>query len=166
MRLLLLLQTACLLAACAPAPVAPPVTPAAPAAIGCQAARTADFEGQGEQQLRAYLAWLAQTHGKPVALKPSHMELAVVRSEPKPGPAGVQVGEVSCGANGYRITLYRDGLAGRPLAVAYETLAHEFFHVVQIRRDKLDCESSKGNRERYEREATDFARKRVRRCTK
>jgi len=154
------------LAACAPAPVATSVTPALPATFSCSAARDADFEGAGEQKLRAFLAWLAQNHGKAVGLKVAQVSLAIVRGDPKPGPAGVQVGEISCTPDDYRITLYRDGLAGRPLAVTYGTLAHEFFHVVQIRRDKLNCESSKGNRERYELEATDFARKLVPRCTR
>jgi hypothetical protein len=159
---------ACALAlvACAPAPVAAPVPPAAPAKFSCQPARAADFEGEGEQRLRAYLAWLATNHGKPAALKPSQIALAILRGEPKPGPAGVQVAEVSCNADDYRIALYRTALSGRPLAVAYETVAHEFHHVVQIRRDKLACESPKGERAAYEREATEFARKLVPRCSR
>jgi hypothetical protein len=154
------------LAACAPAPVAAPVTPALPATFSCATARDQDFEGAGEQKLRAFLAWLAQDHGKAVGLKVSQVSLAIVRGDPKPGPAGVQVGEISCSPDDYRITLYRNALAGRPLAVAYETLAHEFHHIVEIRRDRLACEARKGARAAYEKEATDFARKLVRRCTR
>ena len=154
---------ACALALAACAPPVPQVKPAAPEKFSCAAARDADFEGEGEQQLHAYLAWLAVNHGKP-GLEPSQVSLAIVRTYPKPGPAGVQVGEISCNADDYRITLYRNALAGRPLAVAYETLAHEFHHIVQIRRDRLACEARKGERAAYEREATEFARKRVPSC--
>ena len=162
MRLWVLLQSACFLAACAP--LGPRVEPAAPETFSCAVARDADFEGEGEHQLRAYLAWLAVNHGEPAALKPSQVSLAIVRGDSKPGPAGVQVGEISCNSDDYRITLYRDALTGRPLAVAYDTLAHEFHHVVQIRRDKLACEARKGQRAAYEREAAAFARKLVPRC--
>ena len=162
------LPVACVLAlaACAPAPVAPPVKPALPSTFSCSAARDLDFEGAGEQRLQAFLAWLAVNHGKPARLTPAQVSLAIVRGTPKPGPAGVQVGEISCDKDDYRITLYRNALSGRPLAVTYETLAHEFHHVVQIRRDQLACEASKGKRADYEREADAFARKLVRRCSR
>jgi hypothetical protein len=165
MRPLLLPQLACLLAACATAPETVP-PPAAPPPIGCEAARAADFEGAGEQRLRAYLAWLAQHYGGDVALAPSRVGLAVAASEPKPGPAGVQAGEVACNPDSYRVTLYRTALEGRPLAVAYETVAHEFFHLVQIRRDRLDCAPGDGARKLYEREAAGFARELVPACSK
>jgi hypothetical protein len=172
MRALLLLRLACpgaclgacLLAACAPAPVAPPAEPAAPEQLSCAPARDADFDGAGEQQLRRYVAWLAEVHGKPVGLQPRTVALGIVRGAAKPGPAGVQAAEIACGDGDYRITLYRDALAGRPLALAYKTVAHEFFHLVQIRRDHLDCAASKGHREAYEREADAFAMRVVPAC--
>jgi hypothetical protein len=135
---------------------------------GCEPLRDADFEGAGEQRLRGYLAWIAQSHGAQVGITPREVSLAIARGEPKPGPAGVQVGEVSC-ASGYRgpyrVTLFRDALVGRPHAVAYHTLAHEFHHLVQIRRAKLACEA-KGSAVPYEREAESFARSVVPACSR
>lgn len=166
MRLFLLLP-ALLLAACAPAPLAPagPVVEVKPG--GCQAARDADFEGEGERRMHAFLRWLAHAHGAPAGLDPGQVTLAIARGPVKPGPAGVQAGEIACGRGGagpFRITLYRDALAGRPLAVAYETLAHEFHHVVQIHRDRLPCGAGDRSREAYEQEARDVARRFVPRC--
>jgi hypothetical protein len=146
-----------------PKPVAVRVA-AAPSTPSCRHSRDTDFDGAGEQLLRGYLEWLVLAHGAPASLKARDVELAIVRGDPKPGPGGVTAGEISCGTDDYRITLYRNALAGRPLAVAYDTLAHEFHHVVQIRRDGLHCESRKGERESYEREAVEFARKLVPRC--
>jgi hypothetical protein len=157
---------ACALAACAPAPVAPPVAPAVPATFSCQPAGDADFDGAGEAALRGYVAWLAQAHGAPARLAPGQVSLGIVRTQPKPGPAGVQAAEIACGDDTYRITLYRNALTGRPLALAYRTLAHEFHHIVQIRRDRLDCEARDGQRESYEREADAFAGRLVPVCTK
>ncbi len=165
---------ACAIVACASAPVPAPnpaavdipaAMPPAPPAPDCRAARGADFKGDGEQQLRRYLAWLVQAHGAKVSLKPEDVTLAIARGEPKPSTGGVTAGEVSCSAGKYRVTLYRNVLDGRPLAVAYESLAHEFYHVVQIRLDRLKCKPGKGDREGYEREAVEFARTLVPACT-
>ena len=97
-----------------------------------------------------------RTHGAQAGLKPHHVSLAIVRGKPKPGPGGVTAGEISCNGKYHRIGLYRDALAGRPLRVAYGTLAHEFFHVVQTVRDDLDCEARPGERATYEDEANEF----------
>ena len=165
--------------ACAPSPAprpAPEPKPArkpvavrvsaAPPTPSCRPSRDTDFEGAGEQQLRGYLDWLARAHGAPASLKVRDVELAIVRGDPKPGPGGVTAGEISCNKDEYRITLYRNALAGRPLAVAYDTLAHEFHHIVQIRRDGLRCASRKGERESYEREAVEFAARLVPACAR
>lgn len=156
MRLLCVLLP-CVAMACAraPAPVRAP-QPELPT-IRCGAARDADFEGAGEEQLRRYLDWLVQAYGRDVSLRPQDVSLAIVRGPAKPGPMGVTAAELACDADSYRIVLYRDALSGRPLPVAYDTLAHEFFHVFQIRRDGLACEARKGERARYEREAVSFA---------
>jgi hypothetical protein len=168
MRLLLLVPSACLLAACAPAPVAPPAPAALPASFSCAHARDADFDGAGEQRLRGFLSYLAQAHGLPAGIEPREVSLGIVRGPAKLAPAGVQAGEVGCGGAGqgpYRVTLYRDALAGRPLALAYETVAHEFHHVVQIHRDHLPCGArSDKDRAAYEREAREVARSFVPAC--
>lgn len=174
MRPILLVQLACLaawlLAACAPAPVAPSavaVTAPAPGTISCAQAQDGDFEGAGERRLRGFLAYLAAAHGAPAGIDPAQVSLGIVRGAAKLAPAGVQAGEVGCG-NGsdgpYRVTLYRDALAGRPLALAYETIAHEFHHVVQIHRDRLPCSAGGAQREAYEREAREVARRFVPQC--
>lgn len=160
MRLLLLLQSACLLAACAPTPTPPPVREPQTVApsVRCENATDDDFEGEGEEALWSYLDWLVRSHGAPGGLKPHHVSLAIARGKPKPGPGGVTAGEVSCADKRYRIALYRDALTGRPLRVAYRTLAHEFFHVVQIGRDGLDCGApGVEDRDLYELEAEGFA---------
>lgn len=172
MRSLAVIAAALGLAACAGQPgpqddtIVTRAMPASPAPIRCGTARDADFAGTGEAQLRGYLEWLAWTHGANANLRPSQVALAIVRGDSKNAPAGVQVGEISCGAGSYRITLYRDSLVGRPLPVAYRTLAHEFHHVVQIRRDRLACEAAKGKRAEYEREADEFAKKVMPACAK
>ncbi|MGQ0586257.1 MAG: ImmA/IrrE family metallo-endopeptidase [Gammaproteobacteria bacterium] len=172
MRRLALAAGVLALAACAEQPAPPAATivtramPASPEPIACAIARDADFEGAGEAQLRRYLEWLAWTHGTGAGLRPDQVTLAIIRGSFKNAPAGVQVGEISCGAGEYRVMLYRDALAGRPLAVVYGTLAHEFYHVVQIRRDQLACEAKKGERLKYEREADEFASKVTPACAK
>lgn len=148
--------------AAAPAPAPLPEFAALEAASRdpCRPARDEDFEGDGEAALRGYVDWLARTHGPLAALSPRDVSLVIVRGEPKPGPAGVTGGEVSCALDygaPYRITLYRDALVGRRLETAYTVVAHEFQHVLQIRRDRLPCGASGEQREHYEREATDVA---------
>lgn len=145
-------------AACAPAaaPLRAP-QPELPA-IRCGPAHDADFEAAGHERLRRYLDWLALTYGPDVRLQPQDVSLVIVRGPAKPGPVGVTAAEVACNAERYRITLYRDALSGRPLSVAYDTLAHEFYHLVQIRRDGLACEARDGDRARYEHEAISFAK--------
>lgn len=161
------LALAAALGACAPAPIAPegPAVEVKPG--GCEVARDADFEGEGEERLRGFLRWLAHAHGAPTGLEPRQVSLGIVRGYAKPGPAGVQAGEISCGAGGrgpFRVTLYRDALAGRPLATTYHTLAHEFHHVVQIRRENLPCDAGTGSRAVYEQEAEDVAARFVPAC--
>lgn len=152
--------------ACVPAPA--PVRERAPQTVApvlaCGTASDEDFEGDGEERLWSYLDWLVRTHGAEAGLLPHRVSLAIVRGQPKPGPGGVTAGEISCDGRNYRIGLYRDALSGRSLRVAYSTLAHEFFHVVQIRRDGLDCEARPGERATYEREATEFAARVVPAC--
>ena len=167
MRPILLVLLAGLLAACAPAPVAVAPRSVAPASFSCAQAQDADFEGAGERRLHGFLAYLASAHGAPAGIDPTQVSLGIVRGTAKLAPAGIQAGEVGCG-NGsdgpYRVTLYRDALAGRPLALAYETIAHEFHHVVQIHRDRLPCAAGDKEREAYEREAREVARRFVPRC--
>jgi len=168
MRASLLILSGCLLAACAPAPVAVPVSVArAPTSFSCEQALDADFEGAGEQRLHGFLRYLAEAHGAPAGIDPGQVSLGIVRGPPKLAPAGVQAGEVGCGVGSdgpYRVTVYRDTLVGRPLALTYETIAHEFHHVVQIHRDRLPCAAGDGKREAYEREAKAVARRFVPTC--
>lgn len=158
------------LAACAGGRGREPAEPARlEARDPCQVARDADFEGAGAAQLRRYADWLARAHGTPVGLAPQALDVGIVRGPPKPGLVGVTAGEVACaGADHdarYRITLYRDALVGRPLAIAYQTVAHEFQHVVQIRRDRLPCGArDDAVRARYEREAAAAAEALVPAC--
>ena len=156
----------CLIVGCVQAP--PPVREREPQTtapvLACGTAGDEDFEGDGEERLWSLLDWLVRTHGAEFGLQPHRVSLAIVRGQPKPGPGGVTAGEISCDGRNYRIGLYRDALSGRPLRVAYSTLAHEFFHVVQIRRDDLDCESRPGERLTYEREADEFAKRVVPAC--
>lgn len=158
---LLLLTVACVPA---PAPVRERAPQTVAPALACGTASDEDFEGDGEERLWSYLDWLVRTHGAEAGLLPHRVSLAIVRGQPKPGPGGVTAGEISCDGRNYRIGLYRDALSGRPLRVAYGTLAHEFFHVVQIRRDGLDCEARPGERATYEGEATEFAARVVPAC--
>lgn len=138
-----------------------------PARFSCDNAVDADFEGAGEARLHGFLNYLAQAHGVPAGIDPTKVSLGIVRGPAKLAPAGVQAGEIGCGNGGagpYRVTLYRDALAGRPLALAYETIAHEFHHVVQTHRDRLPCGADGKQREAYEREAREVARRFVPKC--
>jgi hypothetical protein len=145
-----------------------PATNAGSGSADCRIAVDRDFEGRGARELESYLDKLARDHGGATRLTPKDVSLAIVRGEPKPGPDGVTAGEVACADNDgrapYRITLYRDALAGRTLATAYRTVAHEFHHVVQIRRDKLPCGPGDKAREEYEREAREVAQRFVPGC--
>lgn len=166
MRRFLLAGALALAAGCqAPAGPAPgPLRPESAARGRCDVAYDADFEGGGRQALERYVAELTRVLGGPVGLPPGSVTLAVAGSEPKPGPNGMVAGEVACSDDRYRITLYRKALAGRPLNVAYQTVAHEFHHVVQIRRDGLACGPTPGRAAHYEREAVAFAEQQVPRC--
>lgn len=149
-----------LAAAAACAPAAAPVRAPQPELpeIRCGPADDADFDADGHERLWRYLDWLAEAYGPEVGLRPQDVALAIVRGPAKPGPVGVTAAEVGCGGDRYRITLYRDALSGRPLSVTYDTLAHEFYHLVQIRRDGLACQARDGERAGYEQEAMNFAR--------
>ena len=155
-----------LLAAChAPTRSAPePERAGAPPRGRCEVAYDSDFEGAGQEALQRYVAELTRVLGPPVGLQPGTVTLAIARSEPKPGPNGMVAGEVACRDGRYRITLFPKALAGRLLNVAYQTTAHEFFHVVQIRRDGLACGPAPGRAAQYEREAVAFAEQQVPRC--
>lgn len=167
MRTFLRVGAAAVLAAACQAPTrgAPEAERAgAPPRGRCEVAYEADFEGAGLQALERYVAELTRVLGPPAGLQPGAVTLEVARSEPKPGPSGMVAGEIACGNGRYRITLFRKALAGRPLNVAYQTTAHEFFHVVQIRRDGLHCGPAPGRAAHYEREAQAFAEQQVPRC--
>lgn len=154
-----------MLAGCQAAPPAAEPARAEPPARGrCEVAYDADFEGAGRQALERYVAELTRVLGPPAGLPAGAVTLAFAGSEPKAGPNGMVAGEVACSTGRYRITLYPKALAGRPLNVAYQTVAHEFHHVVQIRRDGLACGPSPGRSEQYEREAVAFAEQQVPRC--
>lgn len=162
-----ILALACGAAACAPEPVIAPEPVAEVKPGGCEVATDADFEGGGEQRLRSYLAWLVKSHGAQAGLGPREASLAIVRGAGKLAPSGVQIAEVGCGIGGtapYRVTLYRDALVGRPLAVTYRAIAHELHHVVQIRKESLPCGPREGSRHPYEREAEAVADRLVRSC--
>jgi hypothetical protein len=153
-----------LLAGCAREPPPARAPPVEAPSVSCEDSTDADFEGEGEERFWAYLDWIVRAHGAQAGLMPYHVSLAMVRGSPKPGPGGVTAGEISCDARRFRISLYRDALAGRPLQVAYSTLAHEFYHVVQVRRDGLACEAREGERALYESEAAAFAQRVVPAC--
>lgn len=163
------LLTAVLLAACA----ADGPDPAEFAALEpssrdrCDIARDGDFARSGVAELRRYLWHLAQSRAEEAAIDPRQVSLAVVHGPPEPGLVGVTAGEVACGLAGdppYRITLYAQALVGRPLYTAYRTIAHEYQHIVQIRRDGLRCEPRNGTRELYEAEAQAVADQLVPSC--
>lgn len=145
-------------------------TGAAQAPADCRPASDADFEGAGAEALKGWLEDLVQARGAQVDLSAQDVRLAIVKGPPKPGPQGVTAGEVAChrpgGGGPYRITLYRDALAGRPLATAYQTVAHEFQHVVQIRRDHLKCRAPHGELPAYEQEAAEVAEQSVPSCNR
>jgi len=167
MRLVLLLSSIALLASCAPPPVIAPEPQAEVRPGGCRIATDADFEGAGEQHMRSYLAWLVKTEGARVQLGPRDAALAIVRGAGKLAPSGVQIAEVGCSAKGaapYRVTLYRDALVGRPLATSYHAIAHEFHHVVQIRKESLPCGPGEASRHPYERQADAVADRLVPAC--
>ena len=128
----------------------------------CEAAVAADFEGAGATALRLYLDWLVYAYGAPYVTDPAEVSLALPDSHPRPSEAGITAGEVSCGNPGhgaaFRITLFRKALEGRPLQAAYGALAHEFRHVVQIRRDGLACKPTPATKRALEQEAEDWAR--------
>jgi hypothetical protein len=153
-----------LLAGCASEPPPARAPQAEAPSVSCADSTDADFEGEGEERFWAYLDWMVRAHGAQAGLMPYHVSLAVVQGPPKPGPGGVTAGEISCDARRYRITLYRDALSGRPLQVAYRTMAHEFYHLIQVRRDGLACEAREGERALYESEASAFAQSVVPAC--
>jgi hypothetical protein len=139
-----------------------------PAGGRCEPALASDFEGEGQTALRLYLDWLVRTYGPPYVHDPAEVALSIPASFPRPTEVGVTAGEVSCtdgkDAPAFQITLFRAALEGRPRQSLYGALAHEFFHVVQIRRDGLACKPTRDTKERLEREAEEAARKIVPPC--
>lgn len=138
-------------------------TQALPTAGRCAAARAGDFEGAGATSLRLYLDWLVYAYGEPYVRDPGEIALALPPSGPRPTEAGITAGEVSChgpdARPAFRITLFPAALEGRPLQAAYGALAHEFRHVIQIRRDGLACRPTPATKAPLEKEAENWARR-------
>jgi hypothetical protein len=149
--------------------------PGRPVAIGdlklpegsrCAATRGEAFAGDGAIALRLYLDWLVRTYGPPFVRDPGDVALDIPPSRPRPTELGVTAGEVICDTvkPAFRITLFRASLEGRPLQAVYGAVAHEFQHVVQIRRDGLACRPTRETKDRLEQEAEAAARKIIPPC--
>lgn len=134
----------------------------------CSTITTDDFKkGYGMNkmlQYKYYLDWLISTYGSAHGLESGDIKIYASYAEPPtmPGQPGVVAGEVvkfegaAATAQGckYQITIYRDALVGHTLSELYNTIAHEFKHILQ------DVEHGVGigsTDPQYEQEVKEFA---------
>ena len=89
---------------------------------------------------RDFLDWLIRTFGEEHGLRPHDVRLFVApqRAPTRYASEGVVAGELVCHPESewrrrgrYQITLYRDALVGGSVGCLYNTVAHEFRHVLQ-----------------------------------
>ena len=125
----------------------------------CDAARDADFVGDGRRRLEEYLEWLARTSGEPYGIRPREFHLLVSNAAPRTVAGQSVGGEIGCSWGQRYISLYKQSLTRRALAETYNTIAREFYHHLQVRRDGVACDSSIEDLAALEAEARDWALK-------
>lgn len=124
----------------------------------CAIARDADFAGEGRWRLERYLERLARTSGGAYGIQPQEFRLLISNASP-PLVGGHPVGgEIGCSWGKRYVSLYKQTLTNRTLAVTYNTIAREYFHHVQVRRDGVSCSSSVDGLAALEAEARNWAR--------
>jgi hypothetical protein len=125
----------------------------------CDIARDADFAGDGKWKFDRYLESLVRTSGGPYEIQPREFQL-LVSGAPAPVVGGHPVGgEIACSWGKRYIYLYKEALSDRTLAITYNTIAREYFHHVQVRRDGVSCNSSVDGLAALQAEARDWAQK-------
>lgn len=135
----------------------------------CGRLSTDDFYGDNIKAFELYLEWLVMTYGSDVGLEPGDVKLRISHSEPptrphpeRPGESLEVHGQTSClewptstamDAE-YVITVYEKAHETR--GDVYNTIAHEFKHVLQDKEHTLDCREIASNPD-FEDEATHWA---------
>jgi hypothetical protein len=134
----------CLLTACAGARKAPLGPEPPPKLLRCFLLKSDDFShGRAMDRLRPYrdyLDWLIRSWGVEYGLTPRDVRLyaSYAPAPTRPGRDGPVAGEIVChhpeereDVGRYRIVLYREALLGHDVSRLYNTIAHEFKHVLQ-----------------------------------
>ena len=133
----------------------------------CSTVQPTDFVGDGRQALECYLNHIAQAYGGPYGITPDNIKLFISEATPpSDGNGHTKSGEVACysgaAASAFgaprQITLYRLAFSGSPYITVYNTIAHEFWHHVQVVRDGLpNCGIGATNMAALENEANSWA---------
>ncbi len=105
----------------------------------CETARSDDFNDEGKCRLQRYLEWLARTYGGPVGLRPQDFELGISQATPPVRDGRTESGTIACAGGRLYIYIFQQALIDRTLAQTYNTIAHEFYHHFQVRRDNINC---------------------------
>jgi hypothetical protein len=170
----LLAATLCLLAACAGTRGKDSAPEPPPERLRCILLKADQFShGRSMDQrrpFREYLDWLVGTWGAEHGLRPGDVRLyaSYAPAPTRPGRDGPVAGEIACHPPGsrsevgrYRIVVYREALLGREVSHLYNTLAHEFKHVLQdvVGEDAVDCGriANASRLRKYEKEASRWA---------
>jgi hypothetical protein len=111
----------------------------------CDNSRASDFRGNGLNSLREYLDWLVREFGTSVGLDVGDVTLTISNEYPPPTvpgePGKLLAGTVFCPSpSKYIIVIYEHSFTGKTVAEIYNTIAHEFKHILQIIEHGLDCE--------------------------
>lgn len=151
----------------------------------CDNFRSSDLEGSNLQDLKNFLDQLTMKYGQDDDLDPDsnnpkdvclHIsdENPPIRTDPS-GNTGTVAGEISCASGAaararncrYQVTLYRQAFYGQCSKAPYNTVAHEFKHILQSIELNLptgSCDQAE-NGSQYEQEATDWANSIISDCT-
>ena len=134
----------CLLAACAGSREGATGPEPPPELVRCFLLTTDDFSpGRAMDQrrpFREYLDWLIRSWGVDYGLGSRDVRLyaSYAPAPTRPGREGPVAGEIVCHHPGaweevgrYRIVLYRETLMNHDVSRLYNTIAHEFKHVLQ-----------------------------------
>jgi len=131
----------------------------------CDPANTDDFYGNNLKALQHYLNWLVREYGSPADLNVGDVKVNIDRSEPPVLPGGDMVAGyiskvpsslISMFGAKWQVNLYEKTLTGEPKAQTYNTIAHEFKHILQVIEHNLNINDVTIIGQ-YEREAEDFA---------
>ena len=125
----------------------------------CEIARERDFTGEGRRRFERFLESLADASGAPYGIQAKEFELLFSNARAPLAGGDPVGGDIGCSWGKRYILLYKRVLAERTVATTYNTIARQYFHHVQVRRDGVRCDSSVDGVTPLQAEARDWAQK-------